>query len=206
MRATTLLNRVLALPGVRVTGVDPDALAGDGPLQVTLALTRRLLVCAHCDFSTRHRYDQRDTDSLWRHLDLAGRICWLRLRRRRLACPRHGVVTEGVPFARPATGFTRDFEDLVVWLTTRSDKSTVATFARVAWRTVGATCERRALATPQRWRQRDSSGDEPEFRAAAWVYKQTARGRRTMQRTIEIDDRQARELASAFGGRPRRAR
>ena len=142
MRATTLLNRVLALPGVRVTGVDPDALAGDGPLQVTLALTRRLLVCAHCDFSTRHRYDQRDTDSLWRHLDLAGRICWLRLRRRRLACPRHGVVTEGVPFARPATGFTRDFEDLVVWLTTRSDKSTVATFARVAWRTVGAMCER----------------------------------------------------------------
>jgi len=30
----------------------------------------------------------------------------------------------------------------VVWLTTRSDKSTVATFARVAWRTVGAMCQR----------------------------------------------------------------
>jgi hypothetical protein len=34
------------------------------------------------------------------------------------------------------------FEDLVVWLVTRSDKSTVAAFARVAWRTVGAMCER----------------------------------------------------------------
>ena len=34
------------------------------------------------------------------------------------------------------------FEDLVVWLVTRSDKSTAAAFARVAWRTVGAMCER----------------------------------------------------------------
>ncbi|MDQ3415924.1 MAG: hypothetical protein M3474_02245, partial [Actinomycetota bacterium] len=30
----------------------------------------------------------------------------------------------------------------MVWLTTRADKTTVSTFARVAWRTVGAMCER----------------------------------------------------------------
>jgi len=64
------------------------------------------------------------------------------MRRRRLACPQHGVVTEAVPFARPGARFTSDFEDLVVWLVTRSDKSTVAAFARVAWRTVGAMCQR----------------------------------------------------------------
>jgi transposase len=64
------------------------------------------------------------------------------MRRRRLECPTHGVVAEGVPFARPGARFTADFEDLVVWLVTRADKSTVATFARVAWRTVGAMCER----------------------------------------------------------------
>lgn len=142
MRATTLLNRVLALPRVRVTHVDPDALNGDGPVEVRVALTRKLLVCPLCEFSTKHRYDQRDTDSVWRHLDVAGRIFRLRLRRRRLVCPSHGVCAEGVPFARPGARFTRDFEDLVVWLTTRSDKSTVAAFARVAWRTVGAMCER----------------------------------------------------------------
>ena len=62
--------------------------------------------------------------------------------RRRLACPEHGVVTESVPFARPGARFTADFEDLVVWLVTRSDKATVAAFALVAWRTVGAMCER----------------------------------------------------------------
>lgn len=64
------------------------------------------------------------------------------MRRRRLACPDHGVVTEGVCFARSGARFTRDFEDLVVWLVTRADKSTVAAFARVAWRTVGAMCQR----------------------------------------------------------------
>ena len=50
--------------------------------------------------------------------------------------------TEAVGFARPGSGFTRDFEDLVVWLVTRSDKTTVSVFARVAWRTVGSMCER----------------------------------------------------------------
>jgi transposase len=52
------------------------------------------------------------------------------------------VVTEAVDFARPGSRFTRDFEDLVVWLVTKADKTTVAAFARIAWRTVGAMCQR----------------------------------------------------------------
>lgn len=142
MRATTLLNRVLELPGARVTAIDPSSLTGAGPVVLDVALRRRRLACPGCSFTTGHRYDRRHVDSVWRHLDLAGRICRLRMRRRRLACPSHGVVTEAVEFARPGARFTRDFEDLVVWLTSRSDKTTVATFARVAWRTVGAMCER----------------------------------------------------------------
>lgn len=142
MRATTLLNGLLGLPGVRVAAVDPGSLAGAGPVLVDVALRRRRLLCPACAFSTSRRYDRRDVDSVWRHLDLGGRVCRLRMRRRRLACPDHGVVTEAVPFARPGSRFTTDFEDLVVWLVTRSDKTTVAAFARVAWRTVGAMCER----------------------------------------------------------------
>lgn len=138
MRATTLLNRVLNLPGVRVTGIDPDGLDGAGSVHVRVALTRRRLACPRCSFTTARRYDCRGMDSSWRHLDLGGRVCRLQLRRRRLACPQHGVITEGVPFARPGSRFTRVFEDLVAWLTTRSDKTTVSAFARVAWRTVGA--------------------------------------------------------------------
>ena len=142
MRATTLLNRVLDLPGARVSGVDPQALLWAAPLVVDVALKRKNLICSRCSYTTRHRYDVRVVDSRWRHLDVGGNKCVLRMRRRRLACPTHGVVAEGVPFARAGSGFTTAFEDLVVWLVTHSDKTTVAKFARVAWRTVGTMCQR----------------------------------------------------------------
>jgi transposase len=142
VRATTLLNRVLDLAGVNVVGLDLEDLGSGGPVVVQVAARRRVLECPHCAFRTSRHYDRREVDSRWRHLDLGGHRVVLRMRRRRLRCPEHGVVTESVPFARPGSGFTRDFEDLVVWLVTRADKSTVATFARIAWRTVGAMCQR----------------------------------------------------------------
>ena len=52
------------------------------------------------------------------------------------------MLVEAVDFARPGSGFTTDFEDLVVWLATKTDKSTVSVFCRVTWRTVGAMCSR----------------------------------------------------------------
>src|SRR5665811_1282529 len=101
MRATTLLNRVFDLPGVRVTGVDLDEVDGTGQVVIEVALRARLLACPACSFTTSLRYDLRDVDSSWRHLDLGGRVCRLRMRRRRLRCPTHVVVTQKVPFARP---------------------------------------------------------------------------------------------------------
>ena len=138
MRATTLLNRVLCLPKTSVRDVEVTA-AG---VTVWVRPHQRVLSCPHCDFRTRHRYDTREVDSSWRHLDLGGRVCVLKLRRRRLACVEHGVLTEAVPFARPGSGFTTEFEELAVWLASRCDKTTVSTFCRVTWRTVGAICAR----------------------------------------------------------------
>ena len=110
-------------------------------------------------------------DSSWRHLDLGGRVCRLRMRRR-LACPKHGAVTKSVPFARPGARFTADFEDLVVWLVTRSDKTTIAAFARVAWRTM---CERVApdvMDLIDRWCSRAQRSRIPRFvKAAATIRK-----------------------------------
>lgn len=137
MRATTLLNRVLCLPKTTVRDVE----FGD-EVTVWVRPQQRVMSCPHCDFRTRHRYDTRVVDSTWRHLDLGGRVCVLKLRRRRLRCPEHGVLAESVPFARPGSGFTRDFEELVVWLATKCDKKTVSVFCRVAWRTVGTMCAR----------------------------------------------------------------
>ncbi|MCI4675843.1 ISL3 family transposase [Candidatus Mycolicibacterium alkanivorans] len=138
MRASTLLNSLFDLPGVRVG----KAAVVDGELQVTVSLRRRRLCCPQCSFTTRHRYDTREVDSSWRHLDMGGRVCRIVLRRRRLRCCEHGVLAEAVPFARPDSRHTLDFEDLVAWLVTKTDKTTVSTFARIAWRTVGAICER----------------------------------------------------------------
>lgn len=52
------------------------------------------------------------------------------------------MLAEAVPFARHSSRHTRDFEELVAWLATKTDKSTVSRFVRVSWRTVGAICER----------------------------------------------------------------
>jgi transposase len=143
VRATTLLNQLLNLPGTAVVDpgswqVGPDG----GGVRIRLRLTRRMLVCPHCEFRARHRYDTREVDSSWRHLDLAGRVCRVSVRRRRLRCPEHGVVVEGVSFARPGSGFTQDVEQLVAWLVTKVDKKTICEFMRIAWRTVGAIAER----------------------------------------------------------------
>jgi transposase len=101
----------LDLPGVRVRAVSIE-----DEVRVTVGLRRQRLECPRCTYATRHRYDTREVDSTWRHLDLAGRVCRILMRRRRLRCPEHGVLVEQVPFARHRSEHTRDFEDLVAWL------------------------------------------------------------------------------------------
>ena len=133
MRVTTAFSRLLRLKGVWVKKVcfEHDRVV------VFVALRRRRLVCPLCEYSTRARRDTRPTDSVWRHLDLGTWRLEIRCRRRRLRCPEHGARAEGVPFARPGCEFTRDFECLVAWLATRTDKSTVKRLVRIDWDTVG---------------------------------------------------------------------
>ena len=138
MRVTTAFKRLLRLDGVNVTAVDflPAIVV------VTVALRRRRLVCGHCGHKSSSRYDTRPVESRWRHLDLGVWRVELRASLRRLRCPTHGVVVEGVPFARPNAKLTRDFDDLLAWLATKTDKTSIARLCRVSWRTVGRACER----------------------------------------------------------------
>ncbi len=59
MRETTLLNRLLDLPGIVVRGVSVSG----GQVVVDVALRRRRLHCPHCDYRTRWRY-------------ASGRVAW----------------------------------------------------------------------------------------------------------------------------------
>jgi len=109
VRVTTAFNRLLALPGITVS----DVSFGAGAVTVTVALRRRRLHCPRCDYSTRARHDSRPGASSWRGLDLG---CWqvmVRAELRRLECPTHGVLTEGVPFPRSGARFTEVVPGLV---------------------------------------------------------------------------------------------
>lgn len=138
MRITTAFKHLLRLDGVTITSVE----FGTDTVEIDLALRRQRLICPHCPFSTRARYDTRPAPSVWRHLDLGTWRVEVRASLLRLTCPDHGVVTEDVPFARPGANLTRDLDDLIAWQATRMDKSSVRRLCRVSWRTVGRACER----------------------------------------------------------------
>ena len=135
MRVTTAFKRLMDLPGVTVSDVDFHP----GKVVVTVKLSRRKLSCPACEFTTKARYDTRPVSSFWRHLDLGRWRLEVRADLRRIDCPVHGARTEGVPFARSGSRFTRDFEDLVGWLATTMDKSALC---RIDWDTTGRIIER----------------------------------------------------------------
>jgi transposase len=78
----------------------------------------------------------------WRALDLGTTLAYVEAGAPRVSCRRHGVVVCAVPWARHQSRFTRAFEDQVCWLAVNTSKTAVAQLMRIAWRTVGAICER----------------------------------------------------------------
>ena len=133
MRVTTAFKRLMDLPGVTVTDVDFQP----ARVVVSVRLRSAKLTCPECGFTTTARYDTRPVPSWWRHLDLGRWRLEVRADLRRIDCPTHGARTEGVPFARAGSKFTRDFEDLVGWLATTMDKTALRRLVRIDWDTVG---------------------------------------------------------------------
>jgi transposase len=138
VRVTTAFKRLMDLSGVTVSEVDFQP----AKVVVTVKLRSRKLVCPMCDFTTKARYDARPVFSSWRHLDLGSWRLEVRADLRRIECHVHGVRTEGVPFARAGSRFTRDFEDLVGWLATTMDKTALRRLVRIDWDTTGRIIER----------------------------------------------------------------
>ena len=138
MRVSTAFSRLLDLPGVWVRSVsfEPDRVL------VTVALRARRLHCSKCSYSTRHRESKQHHDSVWRHLDLGVWRLEVHARLRRVRCPEHGALVEGVSFARDGARFTRDFENLVAWLASKTDKTATCRLTRIDWRTIGRVIER----------------------------------------------------------------
>lgn len=132
MRVTTAFNRMLAIPGASVRAVRFEHKG----VVVGLRRRRRRLVCSRCGCLGRAGYDQRE-QRRWRHLDLGGVRCFLECELRRFPCPGcQKVVTEAVPWARPGSRFSRDFEDVVAWLAQQAAFSVISRLLRISWRSV----------------------------------------------------------------------
>jgi hypothetical protein len=93
VRATTLLNNLLDLPGVGVSGMSFD----DRRVLVEVRLRAQRLACPLCPFTTRARYDTRPVSSCLQHLDFGTATVVVRAYLRRVDCPEHGILVEAVP-------------------------------------------------------------------------------------------------------------
>jgi transposase len=137
VRVTTAFKRLLRLPGASVIDVGFTA---EGVV-VTVRLRRRRRVCSACGQTGPLEIHGRRLKR-WRHLDLGAGRCWIECELRLLRCRDCGVRLEAVPWARAGAHHTRDFEDVVAWLTQQMAFSPITRLLRVGWRTVGAIVER----------------------------------------------------------------
>ncbi|WP_318643748.1 helix-turn-helix domain-containing protein [Bifidobacterium platyrrhinorum] len=91
-----------------------------------------MLRCSRCG-RRRRGYDQGGGVRRWRHQDFGCRRVEMVAVMPRVDCPECGVVVAQVPWARPGSRFTRDFETECAWLMTVADQKTVSGFLHVAW-------------------------------------------------------------------------
>ena len=96
--------------------------------------------CARCG-RRAPTYDQGAGLRRWRGLDLGTAKVMIEAVAVRVRCHEHGVLVAAVPWARPGSAFTRDFEDQTAWLAVHTNRTAVSELMRVAWRTVGRIVE-----------------------------------------------------------------
>lgn len=128
-------RKLLGVEGIVVEGIDIDG--ADGALVVAVRpMKRGRRRCPYC----RARcplYDRGHGRRRWRGLDLGTIKVYLEAEAVRVHCSEHGVVVAEVPWARPDSGFTQDFEQQCAWLAVQTSRTAVAHLMRVAWRSVG---------------------------------------------------------------------
>ena len=136
LRAARILQKLLGIDKARIIGIEFTDDERGPVILVTLephASVRSR--CPHCE-QRCPGYDRPNRPRQWRHLDMGGTRCFVQASVSRIRCPEHGVVTEMVPWARPAANMTRAFDDNVAWLAAHSPATSVCEYARVAWRSV----------------------------------------------------------------------
>lgn len=137
MRVTTLLNKLIQLPGLWIHELKFE----ENALVIGFRRRFHLLTCPVCGCQVSGRFEE--TTRRWRHLALWGQRVYLEGTIRRLRCPTcQAVRTEQVPWARLGSDFTQPFEDVVGFLAQSLNKTAVAELVDVSWATVGRIAQR----------------------------------------------------------------
>lgn len=84
-------------------------------------------------------YDKkhRGTESRWRAPNLNGVPVYICYSPERIRCPQHGVLTEKLPWEDGTTRFTPEFNDEVAWMVGQMNRTAIALYLGINWRTVG---------------------------------------------------------------------
>lgn len=110
-------------------------------------------------------YDKRRRE--WRHLDTCQYRTLLVADVPRVSCQEHGVVTLGVPWAEPGSGFTALFEALIIDWLKEASISAVARQFQMSWNAIDGVMQRavrRGLARREQQAPTHLSVDETAYR------------------------------------------
>ena len=89
------------------------------------------------------KYDRGSGLRRWRAPDIGNSVeVYVEAEAIRVLCPEHGVVVQQFPWARHKSRFTKNFEEIVVWLSLHLSRKAVAEYLRVSWDTVGPIISR----------------------------------------------------------------
>ena len=144
-----LVKRLLGVKDVVVEDVslkEETASVDSEPFSIVVDVRPYRKDCMRCPKCGRkcHGFDHCRKPKLWRAPDLNGIKVFLRYRQCRVRCPEHGVCIESVPWAMPATAFTKGFTSLAALLAMRLSRSAAAEMLRINWRTA-LSCIARTL-------------------------------------------------------------
>lgn len=132
MSNKTLLKHLLH---VKNTIVDSYKFEDDNLIVKVHPTRGNSCLCPICRRKVAH-YDSLEMRR-WRSLDMGITKVFIEAPVIRVDCPKHGVHTSYVPWARHHSSFTRDFENNVVWMTKYLPKIAVSQYMRISWNTVG---------------------------------------------------------------------
>jgi len=142
MHMNSLIKRLLRIERIVIEDVRFEDLEDEETLIIQVRpLSRDAHRCPLCD-KRRPGYDLASKKRRWRSLDFGCQKVYIEACAPRIKCPEHGVIVAKVPWARPKSDYTYDFETAVTWFALHATAQDVAEYFRIKWHTVGSVAKR----------------------------------------------------------------